>query len=420
MEEKLKINRLKENNGITLIALVVTIIVLIILAGVSINLILGDNGIITKAMDAKKAQEKAELIENLQLKIAIKETEKLQNTERITQSEIKEILSEYGTVNKNADGEIESLKPTDKDYEIPFEDIYNGIIVEETPTVEYAKYDEPYEVDGYTHFGTEDWNSGYRISDTGDVTGNIFVWVPCVTDQSKVKPGDTVVTFGKTTEGKYNDWSLGLSPTDTSVTDEEPTNAIKESVEKYGGFYIAAYEAGIEGNKENYDLETPTALSEKPLSKAGKHLWNDISRPNAITVAASMVNTTDGVKSGLISGECWDTTLQWMVNASTNKATNAGYDTNSAGKGWYKDVSVDDSGNKTRHITGFYGVNNIYDMAGNVCEWTTEKGRDVDGIVIITRGGSYDLLGSGFPAANRNVSYGSANVSISFRVVLYK
>ena len=105
--------------------MVVTIIVLIILAGISINLILGDNGIITKAMDAKQAKEKAELIEHLQLKIATKETEKLQNTERITQSEIEEILSEYGTVNKEGET-IKGLTPTDKDYEIPFEEIYSG------------------------------------------------------------------------------------------------------------------------------------------------------------------------------------------------------------------------------------------------------------------------------------------------------
>ena len=300
METKNKNNFLKRSNGITLIALVVTIIVLIILAGISINLILGDNGIITKAQEAKQAQEKAEIIENLQLEIAAKDAEKLQNTNGITQNEIEEILLKYGTVNKNDDGEIESLTPTDKDYEISFEEIYKGTIKEENLTIQYG-YDNPYPVEGYTHFGEEDWNSGYRISDTGDDTGNIFVWVPCVTDQTKVKEGDTVVTFGKITQGKYNANSLSLAPTDTSITDVEPTNAIKESVEKYGGFYIAAYEAGIEGDKDNSDLETATTLTEKPLSKADKHLWNSIKRADAITVAANMVDTEDGVKSGLIS-----------------------------------------------------------------------------------------------------------------------
>ena len=59
--------------GITLIALVVTIIVLIILAGISINLLLGDNGIIKKAQDAGIAQEKADIIEQIQLQITEKQ-----------------------------------------------------------------------------------------------------------------------------------------------------------------------------------------------------------------------------------------------------------------------------------------------------------------------------------------------------------
>ena len=125
MKSKEKQNIIIDTKGITLIALVVTIIVLIILAGISINLILGDNGIITKAGEAQKAQEKAEIIENLQLEITAKEAEKLQNTNGITQSEIEKILSKYGTVNKEGE-KIKSLTPMDKDYEIPFEEIYNG------------------------------------------------------------------------------------------------------------------------------------------------------------------------------------------------------------------------------------------------------------------------------------------------------
>lgn len=59
--------KLKNNKGITLVALVVTIIVLIILAGVSINLILGENGIITKAQEAKQLQEQAKSSEEVEM-----------------------------------------------------------------------------------------------------------------------------------------------------------------------------------------------------------------------------------------------------------------------------------------------------------------------------------------------------------------
>ncbi len=57
----------KNNTGITLIALVVTIIVLLILTGVSIAMITGDNGILTQATEAKEKTQIAELKERLQL-----------------------------------------------------------------------------------------------------------------------------------------------------------------------------------------------------------------------------------------------------------------------------------------------------------------------------------------------------------------
>ena len=65
----------KKERGITLIALVVTIIVLIILAGISINLIFGTNGIINKAKDAKIKTEIASIKEEISLKILDKQTE---------------------------------------------------------------------------------------------------------------------------------------------------------------------------------------------------------------------------------------------------------------------------------------------------------------------------------------------------------
>ena len=124
---------LKNSTGITLIMLVVTIILLIIMAGISINLILGDNGIINKAQEAKQAQEKAEIIESIRLDIAAKEAEKLQNTNGINVEELEEIFEKYGTVNKEGE-KIKSLTPENKYYEIPYEQIYRGEIKNETMT----------------------------------------------------------------------------------------------------------------------------------------------------------------------------------------------------------------------------------------------------------------------------------------------
>ena len=128
MKEKQK---LKDTKGITLVALVVTIIVLLILAAVSIAMLTGEHGIIAKARDAKENMESAEVEE-------------------------KEIL---------------------KDMEIYIEDIVGE-------GKEYAPYDKPYIPTGFEH--TEgSWNSGYVIRNTS--TKDEFVWVPCVLDQAKVR-----------------------------------------------------------------------------------------------------------------------------------------------------------------------------------------------------------------------------------------
>ncbi len=65
-----KENRIESNNaqGITLIALIVTIVVMIVIAGVTINMTIGENGIFTKAVKAKEMQEAAEVKERLELK----------------------------------------------------------------------------------------------------------------------------------------------------------------------------------------------------------------------------------------------------------------------------------------------------------------------------------------------------------------
>ena len=57
-------NKIKENRAITLIALVVTVIVLLVLASVSISMLAGQNGVLTRAADAKIKTDEAEKKEN--------------------------------------------------------------------------------------------------------------------------------------------------------------------------------------------------------------------------------------------------------------------------------------------------------------------------------------------------------------------
>ena len=287
----------------------------------------------------------------------------------------------------------------------------------------YAPYDTPYIPTNFSHIGTEDWNHGFTIKGNSGTSNenDEFVWVPCVLDQTKVKPGDTVQTFTKITTGKYNTNNLELHPsggTNENVDPEDTTVAeIRTSVGTYGGFYIAKYEAGITGTTDNNSLSTQTVTdgSEKPLSQAGVGVWNSISRTNCLIVSKAMIPASTGAKSTLISGECWDTTLAWITETADSS-----YAEDSAGKGYYSDVASLTS--YKPHTTGYYGTNtnNIFDMGGNVYEATSENCLYSNHQEIVGRGGFCWYPGSSIPASVRADSTDIGGVNWGFRVVLYK
>ena len=117
MEEHMQKKSIKETNGITLISLVITIIILLILAGVTLSLTIGDNGIITQAQKAKEAQEIAAIKEDLQLAILDKELEK--GGTGLTQEELEEIAGNYGELQEDGN----TIK-TEEGYEIKIDEIY--------------------------------------------------------------------------------------------------------------------------------------------------------------------------------------------------------------------------------------------------------------------------------------------------------
>lgn len=114
----------KSMNGITLVALVVTIVVLLILAGISINALSGENGILGKASEAKTKTEIADIKEQIQTDII---GEQAGNTGNISKSALETILQKYGEINYDTDGTtIKSITTTKGNYEITMADIYTG------------------------------------------------------------------------------------------------------------------------------------------------------------------------------------------------------------------------------------------------------------------------------------------------------
>ena len=117
------------NKGITLIALVITIIILLILAGISIAMLTGDNEVLTKASDSKTQTEITEIIERARVDILGVQAE--DNDGKITETELNDVLVKY-----DKDGEIREDKEekyiiTENDYEIKVSDIWQGEFAKE-------------------------------------------------------------------------------------------------------------------------------------------------------------------------------------------------------------------------------------------------------------------------------------------------
>ena len=116
MKNMLKSNKHKKvevtsNHAITLITLVITIIILLILAGVAINITIGENGLFTRAKYAKKQMEKASIIEQIQTEIIEKQIEN--ESQKIDSESLEKILEKYGEVQKDQEGNITGVKIND-------------------------------------------------------------------------------------------------------------------------------------------------------------------------------------------------------------------------------------------------------------------------------------------------------------------
>ena len=101
--------------------------------------------------------------------------------------------------------------------------------------------------------------------------------------------------------------------TDNADTPEATVTLYKNSVNKYGGFYIARYEAGSANPRTSSSGTTDTVLSQ-----ANKHPYIYINQTDSITKAAEMNNGKTNVTAGLINGAAWDRTLNWILETNSN------------------------------------------------------------------------------------------------------
>ena len=411
---------MKNNKGITLVALVVTIVVLLILAGVSINLVLGNNGIIAKAQEAKTKQ--AEASQN-DLKGMNSLIEQMEST-----------LNGSGNGGKTEPETVPYLPSDDFHYDTSTS-IDTGLVIKDGKENEYVWVVVPRTA------------AVYKTTGLGKTT---------FTDADYTSIENDLKEYTKTYRGN-TDFSDVYYPDDKNVgwfADATAYNNLKnsmlKSVYENGGFYVGRYEAGIETTGTNRTSNTDKNSEGKyitpsttPVSKADAYPYTYVTRTQAQNLAS---NVNSGTKiSSLMFGVQWDLVLAFMHNKgniadstlTSNSTTIGNYNDNlwtiKNAKAQYSEDDGDtftacpnpfkkESESEILLTTGAdssFSVQNIYDIAGNVWEFTLERSPYTN-VLCARRGGGFNVTGSDYPAALRfNVSTDFSGFNIGFRVSLF-
>lgn len=437
---RVKIN-LQDKRGITLIALVVTIVVLLILAGVTITMVVGEDGILAQA------------------KLAAEKTKEAEENARAQIEEIGDIINDYLKVPETIEEAIkinykfkENTDITDKygnPITIPagFRIVPNG-----TDYVEY-NYDED-ENGNKTHIPTV--QDGIVIKDEE----NYFVWIPVgkIKNKENDTEKETNIILGRykfdvTVTGKpgfpaeqkidgtgkaelvqnaqnYLDTSdntkiqhvfdananiyyqelISTEENDTTYKNVKAKNLsefISNTNEK-GGYYIARYEA-VKGEDEKVKSKQSTADTAKSADEeilAGT-VWINLTQSNAAEVSRIMYEENQNFETDLMNSYSWDTAIVFIQKYT--------------GKIEYS-MHVSILGNGTRRTGERIDKStdkecNIYDLASNLLEWSTETCVTIPN-ADVRRGGHAENVAS-LTCTRSHDNHDFTDIYRSFRTILY-
>ena len=422
-----------------------------ILAGVSINTVLGDDGIIKKAKEAAAATKQASAEEEmnrlvLEYQLASKD-ETLESflQEKVTEGRIDGVTDNGDgtiTITKKVEGKdytITVKKPTastpsvkvgairvvadstgagsslgeastakgktlyimidssisggtttvspqvpyavteNGTYKFTVTGTVNGTAYTKEVSVEVNQFKDTYEyMDKNTEVTYPDGKvwvpEGFRIADDSsdniqggvvieDKDGNQFVWVPV----------DTIDNYKRTC---YRNNSLyRYEQCSEDLPEDEKT-----SVEKYKGFYIGRYEAGDKESTEAKTLRSSNDVTKTVTIKKGQAPYNYVTPEEAISLAegfAKQQKYSENIKTKLVSSYAWDTTISFIQKTVNDYASNSPQGNYMNTRFEYIDITGESKSTWGIGIlipTGLTtSVCNIYDMGGNVEEWTTEK-----------------------------------------------
>ena len=407
INHKNNFTKLTHKKGISLIVLIITIIVIIILAA-AVILTITKNNPVSSAKEATFKEDVAAMQDELSMYISKKYADNPTSFEK-------------STVNLSGDDMVTEL-PSTKKYKDKVSVIKGKLVWagETENNTEYKWFSEV--TDGATK-NSEEWKDtmddvrdgvpipkGFTYKegtkDTGlviqDEKGNEFVWVPA-TESTYVK--DTSFSGSKPTRD---------DKLPNGITDETA------DVKKYGGFYIGRYEAGVPENQTAINGKSDSTSNVKgvPVSKKGATVWTSIDYTNAKTNAESMISN-EYVQTGLITGTAWDTTCHWIEDSLSSINESASLKDSRYYGNYYNSVAPANENSGTKRTAGFsenWKTKNIYDLAGNVWEWTSEACSSL----FIFRGGCYNFDGSDYPVSYRNlIDEYRTLASVGFRSRLY-
>ena len=467
---------INNEKGITLVSLAIAVIVILILTSVIIynvkdNLVVGNLKkmqtdiqnlrdkvsnyySINNAIPAKLKYTNAENIEKIKQAgviseevdtgdfyiIDLKELENLtlnygedykQITDDITEDEASKYDDLY--IINEASNNIFYVKGIRVDQDTFYTDYTNDAIDREKVNLRYVEGvkipDGFYYVGGTKQEGIvisdniEDMGKGTSHEVAKTLQGNQFVWVPVENDSDFQR-------YAGYYDGQLQDISSYTEPYSNGYENEETEyNQMKQSVLKYNGFYVGRYEAGVEGTRTS-------GIADDVVIKQGKNVYNYIGWSNSddMTVETGGAvqkskefaeeNGYTSVTSTLMYGVQWDAIMQWIdpeyKNEDGTLYSKNSFVANSTDKGNY-DGPVEIAGSSENYV-----VKNIYDLAGNVAEWTMETSGTNERVVrggtsfTITIEGGPSADGSDLPSSNRDSTEASRLVnSFGFRVALY-
>lgn len=515
MEKQNLFKKQKQNKGITLIALIITIIVLLILAGITIAQIAGNDSAPQKAVEAREKNKQGAEFDAIKIAAVSAVAEGNYNLElnpESLQKSLKDLIEEDPEEVITGEGPwVVTGKTSKTKYIIDNEgEVYKneapeGVTVPEGFVASKANGESTVAEGLVIYEGTEPVTNA-NVEEARR-TRNQFVWVP-VAAEGLTYAKDTTYsnTYGiyQYYYKDYTDWEDNVK-TANSASSSLSMAKNEESVAKYGGFYIGRYEAGFPGAATINNGEvvfTPlgegdtvvgknsatvtvsgTTANRLPEMKKGYAPWELVSQTEAKKASENLYSSNTDVRSQLIDSYAWDTTVNWLKKAGIVTEYNSSHNiqSNTYGNYWDSNFSFSNALYVAYpYYVGKTGVDNtwdwdhrsykvgsqnvkyeteieeakqtdykqklikaslslgatdntktknIYDLAGNLWEWTTEEGKHKTtenptgetNTFAVLRGGSFNSNGSNYPVVYRNGcnDTGIAHYSIGFRVVLY-